>query len=199
MFYTSGQVPEGKDPCKTDEKLISLYDIRKTDGQRYRAKKRGDANIQYIRFERDWLMLATAGNHLWRELERKNIRDCRRQPIQFQGYSISLKQGLYRPVRCRRNRDDSTERDDKMRVRVLIARNAFRELKADFNQLARKRRADWIAAKFFNVPFEPYAPIRRQLLQLLNGVNQIRKESGLSKISSDVIRFRRKIVKPFEA
>ena len=50
-FYVSGRVPEGKNPREIDEKLLALYDIRKTDSQRYRAKKRNDANLQYIRFE----------------------------------------------------------------------------------------------------------------------------------------------------
>jgi hypothetical protein len=71
-------------------------------------------------------------------------------------------------------------------------------LKAEFVELARKRSPDWIAAKFFNIEFEPYAPIRKQLLKLLFYVNQTRKRSGLSKISSGVIRYRRRIVKPFE-
>ena len=196
-FYVSGRVPEGKNPHEIDEKLLALYDIRKTDSQRYRAKRRGDANLQYIRFERDWLMLATAGKHQWKELESANIRDCRQSPILFQGYSISLKRGLYRPIRCKKNRNGSPERDDKMRVRVQIARSTYRDLKGEFLELARKRSPNWIAAKFFNVGFEPYAPIRRQLLKLLFHVNQSRKRSGLSKISTDVIRYRRKIVRPF--
>jgi len=197
-FHVSGKVPVGKNPEEIDEKLLSRYSIRKTDAQRYRAKLRGEANIQYIRFERDWLMLATAGSHAWKEKEAGNIKDCSRgEPIEFQGYSIYLKKGLYKPVRCRRDRT-VCELDDKKRVRVVIGRDAFRDLKAEILSLAKKRNANWIAAKFWHIPFEPYAPIRQQLLKLLFYVNQTRKRHGLPTINTKVIRFKRTIVKPFE-
>lgn len=198
-FHVSGKVPKGKDPRELDEKLLALYAIRKTDGQRYRAKLRGEANIQYLRYEQDWLMLATTGSHKWKELEQDNIKDCSRgEPIKFQGYSITLKDGLYRPVRCKRDRDGKPELDDKKRVRVVIDRDAFRDLKAEFLSLAKRRPAGWLAAKFWNVPYEPYAPIRQQLLKLLFYVNQARKRHGLSTVSTKVIRYSRQIVKPFE-
>lgn len=197
-FHVSGRVPEGKDPRDIDEKLLSLYDIRKTRSQRYRAKQAGKANLQYIRFENDWLMLATQGKHRWRELEAKNIRDCSRdQPIVFQGYSIRLKAGLYRPYRCRNEKYVAT-RDDKLRVRVQIDRKTLRELKADFLSVCNKRSPDWLAEKFYNLPYEPYAPVRQQLLTLLFHVNQSRKKSAREKINTKVIRLIRKQVLPFE-
>ena len=196
-FHVSGQVPSGKDPRDIDEKLLDLYDIRKTKSQRYRAKQAGKANLQYIRFERDWLMLGTHGKHPWKELEAGNIKDCRRdEPIYFRGYSIRLKAGLYRPYRCR-NDKAVAERDDKLRVRVQIARDTFRALKADFLNVCKKRRPDWLASKFYNLPYEPYAPVRQQLLSLLFHVNQTLKKSGRKSISTDVIRLMRKQVLPF--
>lgn len=204
-FHVSGKVPAGKNPADVDEKLLGRYSIRKTDAQRYRAKLRGEANIQYIRFERDWLMLASEGEHLWKKLEGKkdskgksNIKNCSRgEPIEFHGYSIYLKNGLYKPVRCRRDRAVH-ELDNKKRVRVVIGREAFKDLKAEFMSLAKKRSADWIAAKFWHVPYEPYAPIRQQLLKILFCVNQTRKNHGLPTINTKVIRFKRTIVKPFD-
>ena len=196
-FHVSGKVPEGKDPRDIDEKLLDLYDIRKTRSQRYRAKQAGKANLHYIRFQNDWLILATEGKHLLRELEAKNIRDCSRdQAIFFQGYSIRLKAGLYRPYRCR-NQKYVAERDNKQRVRVQIARDTFRELKSDFLAVCKKRRPDWLAAKFYNLPYEPYAPIRQQLLTLLFHVNKTLKKSGRQPVSTKAIRFMRKQVLPF--
>jgi hypothetical protein len=198
-FHVAGRIPDEKNPSDVDEKLLSLYDIRKNDGQRYRAKLRGEANLQYIRFGRDWLMLATAGGHLWKEREAGNIKDCSRgDPIKFQGYSIYLKNGLYRPHRCKRDRSGAPELDDKKRVRVVIDREAFRELKAEFLSIACKRRAGLLAAKFWDLPFEPYAPVRQQLLKLLFYVNQARKRKAMPTVSTKVIRYTREIVKPFE-
>lgn len=200
-FYVSGKVPEGVDPREIDEKLLTKYDIRKTDAQRYYNKhelKR--ANIQYIRFERDWLMLATPGKHIWKAIEAKNMADCSRgEPIKFQGYSIYWKDGLYRPHRCKENPDGEPELDDKKRVRVQICRTAFRELKAEFHGLATKRSAEWLATKIFNVPYEPYAPVRQQMIEILNAVNRRRKTSGIKTLlDTKCIRTHRKIVLPFQ-
>jgi len=200
-FHVSGSISKGKDPAEFDERMLKKYSIRKSEGQRYYAKSMGRANLQYIRFEHDWLMLGTYGRHKWKELEADNIRDCcrRSEPIMFQGYSIYWKDGQNRPFCCKRDREGPPEKDDKKRARVLIERGRFKEMKAEFVALAGKRRAGWIAAKFWNVPFEPYAPIRQQMLEILHAVNRRRTELGIKqRISTDVIRTHRKIVMPFE-
>lgn len=199
-FHVSGKIPHRINPTEFDERMLTKYSIRKSEGQRYYAKSMGRANLQYIRFERDWSILGTAGKHLWKERE-ANILDCSRrgEPIQFRGYSIYWKDGQNRPFCCKRDREGPPEKDDKKRVRVLIERETFRAMKAEFVALAGKRRAGWIAAKFWDVPFEPYAPIRQQMLEILHAVNRRRKELGIKqRISTDVIRTHRKIVKPFE-
>lgn len=199
-YHVSGSIPERIEPADFDEKMLTKYGIRKTEGQRYYAKSVGRANVQYIRFGRDWLMLATDGDHLWHECEAGNRRDhSRGEPINFQGYAIYLKDGLYRPFCCKRDRTGAPERDDKKRVRVQIARKPFKELKAEFLALANKRNVGWLAGKIYSVPYEPYAPVRQQMLEILHAVNRKRKKQGLkTKISASVIRTHRKIVKPFE-
>ena len=59
------------------------------------------------------------------------------------------------------------------------------------------RRRAW-PRRLCNLPFEPYAPVRRQLLNLIRHINQRRKPAGLEPIGFDVLRYRRRIVKPFE-
>jgi hypothetical protein len=62
-WYVTGRIPKGKDPAAVDAKLIEKYGIALTDRQRAYRKKRGLANMQYIRY-RDWfLLLATEGHH----------------------------------------------------------------------------------------------------------------------------------------
>ncbi len=197
-FFVLGTIPTGKDPELLDQKLLGLYDIRQTCKTRYRRKRKGEANLQYIRFESSWLMLATHGKHDWFEAESGNIRDCRKVPIHFEGYSIRLRQGLYRPHRLKVIRDGPPERDDQLRVRVLISRDALRDVQAEFLELAARRPAGVLAAKFWNFPYEPYAPIREQKLKLLGQVNKRRKRAGLIEVSKKCLRMRRNIVKPFE-
>lgn len=146
-------------------------------------------------------MLASKGEHIWYECEKKKIKDCSRgEPIQFFGYSIYWKDGHYRPYCCKRDREGPAEKDDKKRVRVQISRESFRELKAEFLALATKRRAAWLATKIYYVPYEPYAPVRQQMLEIVHAVNRKRKEAGMTRfIDVNVIRKRRAIVRPFDS
>lgn len=97
------------------------------------------------------------------------------------------------------NREGPPERDKKLRVRVQISDYTFRELQAELVENAWRRRADWYAMRFWNIGFEPYAPVRKQLLDLLRMVNAKRAERGIAKISTNVIRTKRRIVRPFES
>ena len=51
--------------------------------------------------------------------------------------------------------------------------------------------------EFYELPFEPYAPIRRQLLNLWRSVNHARKTAGFTPLPVEVLPLRRRIVKPF--
>lgn len=197
-FFVQGRVPEGKDPRAVDRKLLERYGIAVGRKKRYVRKRQGLANLHYIRYEDRWLMLATKGRHTWFDEERINIRDVRKVPIQFHGYSIYLKPGHYRPHRCKQDRDGPAEPDHKLRVRVVIGRKAYRRLAAEFLEIAPRWPHDVLAAKFYCLPFEPYAPVRQQLLGLLRQVNNVRKMAGRERLSPSVLRYRRQIVKAFE-
>ena len=54
-----------------------------------------------------------------------------------------------------------------------------------------------MAREFYQFPFEPYAPIRRQLLKLLRKVNRVRKRAGYAILPPEVLPMRRRVVKPF--
>jgi len=44
--------------------------------------------------------------------------------------------------------------------------------------VAVRRPAETLADEFRMIPFEPYAPVRQQLLNLLRAVNRVRMETG---------------------
>jgi len=54
-----------------------------------------------------------------------------------------------------------------------------------------------MAREFYQFPFEPYAPIRRQLLKLLRKVNRVRKRAGYTLLPPEILPMRRRVVKPF--
>ncbi|MBX9582578.1 MAG: hypothetical protein K2X87_19910 [Gemmataceae bacterium] len=195
FFYVQGLVPAGKDPRTVDAKLIDRYGIDLSPSARYRRKRAGLANLHYLRFGREWVLLATHGEHSFFEAEKETLRDVRKVALKALGYSLRLVKGGY----LRKDDPDSSASEDgKLRVRVQIGRERYLDLKAYFLEVAIRLPPDELAKAFHAVPFEPYAPVRLQLWNLLRWVNQARHTAGLERLPSSVIRTKRVIVKPFE-
>jgi hypothetical protein len=176
-FYVTGFIPLDKDPESVDRKLIDHYGIAISKWARARRKQSGTASIQYIRFRRFFVLLATQGTHRFFIDEAPNIRDVRRAPITFSGYSLSSRQG---------------------RPHVRIDREEYLRIKAYFVEISRKSSVQRIQAELAGLPFEPYAPVRRQYLAFIRAVNRARIESGLPTISRFSVRLKRRIYRPFE-
>jgi hypothetical protein len=192
-FYVTGHVPEGKDPEAIDEKLIQKYDCLLSRTERARRKKAGWANVRYLRLGRFWVLLATEGKHPFFE-EETRVRDVRRVPLQLGGYSIWVKRGQFLK---RAESNSEARRDGKYRTRVLISRDEHRKLVAYFERIACHRSEDKLRQELLRIPFEPYAPVRRQLLRILYRVNELRKAAGYSKLDYSSIRYHRQPIKPF--
>lgn len=139
--------------------------------------------------------IATHGQHRFFEEEGELVRDIRKVPLRVGDYSLTVRQGNYLK---KSSEDDEPQVDGRPRARVLIAREKYQELRAFFLDIAVHRSAEKLAWEFFNLPFEPYAPIRKQILNLLRLVNESRHEAGYAKLTPNCIRYRRRIVKPFD-
>lgn len=188
-FYVLGRVPPGKSPKAIDEKLITKYRINVSESTRARRKRAGQANLQYIRHESTFVILATKGEHRFFEDEANLIRDIRRVPLRYAGYSISYKPG---------GRTKDGRQDDKWHSHVEMDRNQFLELRAWFTERALRESPEKLALAFYQLPVAPYAPVRRQLLLLLRAVNRARKVAGKKLIPTEILPLRRRVVKPFE-
>jgi hypothetical protein len=193
-FYVSGFIPSGKDPESIDEKLLAKYGIGVSRTSRARRKALGIGNVHYLRYGRRFLLLATHGFHPFYDNEARSIRDVRRIPIRFEGYSISVAKGGYLQ---KQEQGGPLVRDSKWRVRVQIDSEMFKGLKAYFEDIALYRTTRQLAVELTDLPFEPYAPVRRQLLNLIRYVNQRRDTASLEPVAWSVLRFRRRIVRPF--
>lgn len=181
-FYVRGEVPEEKDPQRVDEKLLAKYPIAVSKWSRARAKKRGDARLQYLRYRRTFVLLSTFSargrpHPLFEAEERDAIKDARETPIHFYGYSVSYKDG---------------------HPHVRIAEVQFRVLVDAFMGSALSASADALAAWFVALPFEPYAPVKLQLRKLLGKVNRARRTAGLEKVPVTCLRVNRLTVRPFD-
>jgi len=189
-WYVAGYIPDGKDPRAVDRKLIEKYSVGVSESTRARRKQLGRANMQYLRHERFFVLLATKGRHEFFEEEVTCIRDIRTCPLKYRGYSISYRRG---------GRTRTGEPDPKWHAHVEIERQRFLELRAYILGLAVHRSAERLALAFYELPYEPYAPIRRQWLNILRAVNQARRQAGYRQVPSEILPLRRRVVKPFQA
>lgn len=184
FHYVMGVVPDGKDPEATDRRILEKYRIAVSKHTRYRRAQAGHSNFQYLRHDRVFVILARrpergAGEDhpFWSE-EAANIRDLRRVPLKFAGYSVSFRAG---------------------KVSVRIKEKSFRDLKAEFVGDAASRTGEELFERFRSLPFEPYAPIRVGLHEILRAVNRRRAGASLQPVPKSAIRARRRIVKPFDS
>ena len=174
-FFVAGAVPEGKDVAALDAKFVKLYGLSVSKYVRCRRRKAGEAAVQYIRLGRFFLILATHGEHLFFVRERSLIRDVRRCPIKVGGYAIGYRSG---------------------RVSVRIEKSEYRLLKDAFVKRALNAK-ERLEAAFSKLPYEPYGPVRSQLLGVLRAVNRRRLVAGLPPVGRSCVRTNRRIVRPF--
>ncbi len=187
-WYVTGRIPRSKDPATVDRKLIAKYGIDLTDRQRAHRKQRGLANMQYIRYGHWFLLLVTEGHHSFKQQERNRIRDCRRHPIKFEGYSISYRRSGVTPTGGR----------PKWHACVRIDPQTFKALKAFFLDRACQRSPENLAFDFSRVPYARFAPVRRQLLAIQRSVNSARARMNYVPIPHSALQLRRTVVQPFQ-
>ena len=193
FWYVTGTIPERKDPREVDRKLIEKYDIDLSDWERSRRKKRGIAGVHYLRHDRWFILIATEGHHALKAPasaggEKEQLRDCRRVPIRFMGYSISYRRAGVTPKGAA---------GPKWHAHVRIDARTYLGLKAHFLDQACHRSPENLAHEFARIPFARYAPIRRQLLTLLRQVNDARDRMGYERLPHTVLRLRREPVKVY--
>jgi hypothetical protein len=181
-FYVTGRIPLHKAPAEIDRKLIERYGIELSVWARARRKRSGHASVQYLRHERFFVLLATHGRHPLFEAE-ATVRDIRREPVKYGGYAISHR------------RSTVTGRGH---ASVRIEREEYLRLRSYFVELARHRSTNSLVELLSSLPYEPYAPVRRQLLTIVRAVNRERAASGFEPIPWSCLRLRRTHVRVFD-
>lgn len=187
--YVVGHIPERKDPATVDAKMLDKYVHARSYAGRNRRKSRGLANVHYLRFERTFVLLGTAGQHEFYSEESIALRDLKRVPLQIGGYSISVKRDGINP---------GTKTRTRWRSHVRIAPEAYKELRAHFLELAVHRSQHKLTVEFGRVPYARYAPVRRQLLNILREVNRRRRRAGFGRLPTSVLRLHRRQISVFD-
>jgi hypothetical protein len=186
-WYVTGSIPAGKDPAVIDRKLIAKYGIGVSEWERRHRKQRGIANAHYLRYQQWFILMVSEGHHALKQPaakggEGEHLRDCRRTPIRFNGYSISYRRSGGTPA------GGPTA---KWHAHVRIDDDTYRMLKSHFVDLATHRTADTLAIELGRIPFARYAPVRRQLLNILRAVNERRKQQSFEPIPHNALKLRR--------
>lgn len=192
-WYVTGSIPEKKTPKEIDLKLIEKYGLDISTWERSQRKKRGLANAQYLRCDRWFILLVTEGHHALKAPaskggEKEQLKDCRRYPIRFAGYSISYR---------RAGITKKGETTPKWHAHVRIDSPTLERISAHFLGIACHRSPENLARELAGIRFARYAPIRRQLLTLLRKINDARSRMGFSSLPHSVLALRREPVKVY--
>jgi hypothetical protein len=180
-YYVAGTIHQNRNVEQVDRKLIEKYNIDISKWARTRRKKQGKANVHYLRYRQFFVLIASKGSHDFFIREGLNIRDIRREPICFAGHSIG----------CHRSRDG------KCHASVRIYSKQYNLLRDYFVTVVPYRSTEELVQEFRHLPFEPYAPVRRQLMNILRDVNRARREQSKGPIPIEALRLRRRILRPF--
>ena len=180
-FYVFGDVKGGRNGEEIDARLIEKFSIDKSAQARSRAKKRGEANLQYLRHGKFWVILATEGRHKFFDTHRrksgeKEWYDLRRKALNVGPYAISSKlDGGW----CR-----GEKKLKRYRTRVTLTRAEYKELVAFFEEKAAHWSREALEERFQQLgkKYMAYRPVREQLVQLVRRTNKRRKLAGYEKV-----------------
>lgn len=180
FYFVRGRIPRGKDPKAVDEKLIARYGLDISKFIRARRKRLGIAGVQYLRYRRFFVLMATEGEHPFFSHE-KAIQDIRETPLSCFGYRI----GSYQNP------------NGKWHSSVRIGGVAFLKLRRWFRNNALREDPREVGRKMRKLPFAPFAPVRSQCISILRFVNRARKLAGLPLVPAGSVRRRRRAVHVF--
>lgn len=157
--YKQLEIPQEKDPCLVDDKLIDFYDITTCGMKRLRRRQKGLANVVFVRFRHSFILLATEGEHpAFNQLKSYDLRFV---PLHFCGYSVGAVN--HKPCIC-------------------ICRLEWEKIKYRFGKIGLHNRGD-VERKLNALPYYNFPGVRKQKIQLVNQVNRRRKKAGLPLIT----------------
>jgi hypothetical protein len=82
---------------------------------------------------------------------------------------------------------------------VQVSRPVYLDWLAYFEDAAPRLPEERLSAELYQFPYEPYAPVRKQMLNIVRVVNRVRKQRGRRPLDAKrVVRHRRRIVRVFK-
>lgn len=156
--YAVRKIPLTKNVNRVDKKIITAYSVTFHRTSRANRRKKGLANVAYIRFNHTFILLATYGTH--EAFDRIISRNFYTTPLHFRGYSLGLKQG---------------------KPHLIITPTRYKAIRKELQNIALHNQSK-VTAYFQRISPFRFAGINQQKWTLLVEVNKRRKVAGLARI-----------------
>lgn len=156
--YAVRKIPLTKNVNLVDKKIITTYGVTFHRTTRANRRKKGLANVVYIRFHQTFILLATSGTH--EAFDRIISRNFYTTPLHFRGYSLGLKQG---------------------KPHLIITPKRYKAIRKELQNIALHNQSK-VTAYFQRISPFRFAGINQQKWKLFLEVNQRRKVAGLAQI-----------------
>lgn len=173
-FYETGNIPAGVDRRAVDSHMLAKYEVPRDKHHARRLKKKGRANVRYLRLDDFWIILASHGNSVF-HAERR-FADIRRKRLVMFGYSISHRNG---------------------KASVRIHEVQLKTLVEYFESKAVEWPVERLIAEIDGLEFQRFVPVRRQILKIIRRVNRERESWGLDGIPGDAVRLYHRAVRVY--
>ncbi|MDJ0591895.1 MAG: hypothetical protein QNJ72_18190 [Pleurocapsa sp. MO_226.B13] len=161
VHYAVREIPATKDIVEVDQKILAAYSITFHRTTRAIRRKKGLANVMYIRFQYTFILLATYGIH--EAFDNIVSFDFHATPLHFRGYSLGIKQG---------------------KPRLIIAPTRYRAIRSQLQEIALHNQSK-VTAYFQRISPFRFAGINQQKWKLFLEVNRRRKQAGSVRIEWD--------------
>lgn len=177
-FYAPGLTPHDDDPVEFDREILDQIEASKwaLHGQK------GQADVQYLRFNRLFLIAATEGFLSFLPDQAERIKDIRKTSLGIDGHEIN----------CLRSRGG------KCRASVRIHPEYFAAMMEKYVRLAATSSAEDLGIYLLRLGRALYPTVREELGIVLQAVNRKRKVAGLEIVPRTAIGLKQAPVKPFK-
>lgn len=186
IFYFEVELQNGKNPEKTQERIIDTWGLNIPYWKREKRRRGNRPSIWLLRYNRTIVVLSTYGRtedgaaHPFFVENEHRLKNIRKTALYFGGYSvrypISKETG-------RRKLFIRLDRDAYLNLKTRLCRDAIKE---------RFRSREAMEAEFRLLPWQPYGPVYKQLRTIHVEVNKRRKHKGFEPLRLGCIPMKRR-------
>jgi hypothetical protein len=160
--YSLRTIPSNKNLYEVDAKIMRVYGCTFSRAVRHHRRRKGLANVVYIRFKNRFILVASVGSN--EAFDKIDFLDFHTTPLNIDGYTIGVK----RNKPC-----------------VMVKPSRFRILRKQLLAIA-LHNENKVLTRFRAISPFSFPEIIRQKRKLLSEINKRRHTAGLARIVIDL-------------